>query len=253
MRPASVGFQCPDDVRIGTIEQRAPRTIAGAQVVDRRPYATWAFIAANVIVYAITAAQSVDGPNTPNASSLFQHWVLVPRQVALHGQYERLITSTFLHVSVLHILFNMIALYMVGPFLERLLGPWRFASLYLLGALGGSVAVYLFDSKYAAVVGASGAVFGLFAACLIFVRELGLDPRWLVITVVVNFVFTFSVADVSKLGHLGGFIVGAVASVAIAGVPWKPRRRLALPLQLYGLGAIGVILVVLIAWRTAVL
>jgi membrane associated rhomboid family serine protease len=240
-------------VKIGSLEQRAPRTIAGAKVRQRAPYATWGFIAANVIVYIITAAQSVDGPNTPNASSLFQHWVLVPRQVALHGQYERLITSTFLHVSVLHIAFNMIALYLIGPYLERLLGPWRFASLYLLSALGGSVAVYLFDSKYIAVVGASGAVFGLFAACLAFVRELGLDPRWLVATVAINFVLTFSIADVSVLGHVGGFAIGAVASFAIAGVPWKARHRLALGLQLYGLGAIGVLLIGLIAWRTAVL
>src|SRR5215472_14717098 len=61
MRPASVGFQCPDDVRIGSLEQRAPRTIAGARVRDRAPFATGAFIAANVIVYLITAVQSVDG------------------------------------------------------------------------------------------------------------------------------------------------------------------------------------------------
>jgi membrane associated rhomboid family serine protease len=253
MRPASVGFQCPDDVRIGSLEVRAPRTIAGAQVRNRPPYATYGFIAANVTVFLITAIQSVDGLNSPNASSLFIKWLLEPNQVAQGGQYYRLITSAFLHVSIWHILFNMIALYLVGPYLERLLGPWRFTSLYLLSALGGSVAVYVFDSRYAAVVGASGAIFGLFAACLMFVRELGLDPRWLVATIVLNFVLTFSVADISKLGHLGGFVIGAVVSFAIAGVPWKPRKRLPLAMQLYGLGAITVVLVALIAWRTAVL
>ena len=154
--------------------------------------------------------------------------MLVPRQVALHGQYERLITSAFLHVSIWHIAFNMIALYLVGPYLERLLGPWRFAALYLLSALGGSVAVYLFDSKYIAVVGASGAIFGLFAACLMFVRELGLDPRWLIGTIVINFVLTFSVADISKLGpprrvrHRRGGLVrdrrGALAAAPTAAV-----------------------------------
>src|ERR1700710_195085 len=132
MRPASVGFQCPDDVRIGSLEQRTPRTIANAPVRDQPPYGTWGFIAANVVIYLITAFQSVDGINSPNASRLFQEWVLVPRQVALHNQYERLITSAFLHVSILHIAFNMIALYLVGPYLERLLGPARFATLYLL-------------------------------------------------------------------------------------------------------------------------
>jgi membrane associated rhomboid family serine protease len=253
MRPASVGFQCPDDVRIGTLEQRAPRTIAGAEVRNRQPYATWGFIAANVVVYLITAAQSVDGFGSPNASSLFQKWVLVPRQVALHGQYDRLITSAFLHVSIWHVGFNMIALYFVGPYLERLLGPWRFISLYLLSALGGSVAIYLFASKYSATVGASGAIFGLFAACLMFVRELGLDPRWLIGTIALNFLLTFSIADISKYGHLGGFALGALVSIAIAGVPWRPRKRLPLPVQLYGMGGLAVALVALIAWRTAVL
>ena len=253
MRPASVGFQCPDDVRIGSLEARAPRTIAGAKVHRRQPYVTWGLIGANVAVFLITVAQSVDGFNNPSASSLFIKWLLEPNLVGPHGQYYRLITSAFLHVSFFHILFNMIALYMVGPYLERLLGPWRFATLYLLSALGGSVAVYVLDSKYAAVVGASGAIFGLFAACLMFMRELGLDPRWLIATIVLNFVLTFSLADISKLAHVGGFVVGSAAAFAIAGVPWKPRKRLAWPLQLYGLGAIAAVLVVAIGWRTAVL
>jgi membrane associated rhomboid family serine protease len=251
MRPAAVGFQCPDDVRLGTLQVRAPRTIAGAQVRNRPPIATWSFIAANVVVYVITAVQSVDGANNPRASSLFRSWLLQPYAVALHGQYERLITSAFLHVSLAHIAFNMIALYLVGPHLERLLGLWRFTAVYLLSALGGSAAVYLFDSKYISVVGASGAIFGLFAACLMFVRELGLDPRWLVGTIVINFVLTVTVADISKWGHLGGFIIGAVAAFAIAGVPWRPRKRLPLAIQLYGLGTLTAVLIALIAWRTA--
>jgi membrane associated rhomboid family serine protease len=253
MRPASVGFQCPDDVRIGSLQQRAPRTIAGAKVHDRQPYATWSFIAANVVVYLVTAFQSVDGLTRPDSSKLFTAWVLEPKQVALHGQYYRLLTSAFLHVSIWHIAFNMIALYFVGPYLERLLGPWRFTALYVLSALGGSMAVYVFGAKYTDTVGASAAIFGLFAACLMFVRELGLDPRWLIGTIALNFLLTFSIADVSKLGHVGGFVTGALASVVIAGVPWRPRRRLPLQVQLYGMGAIVVVLIALIAWRSAVL
>jgi membrane associated rhomboid family serine protease len=253
MRPASVGFQCPDDVRAGSLEVRAPRTIAGAKVHNRQPYITWGLIAVNVVVYLITALQSVDGFNSPGASSLFVKWLLEPNQVALHSQYYRLATSAFLHVSVAHIAFNMIALYMVGPFLERLLGPGRFSALYLLSALGGSAAVYLFDSRYAAVVGASGAIFGLFAACLIFVRELGLDPRWLVGTIVLNFFLTFSIADISKWAHVGGFVIGALTAFAIVGVPWRPRKRLPPAVQMYGVGGIAIVLVALIAWRTAVL
>src|SRR3984957_13362002 len=212
MRPASVGFQCPDDVRLASQTVRAPRTIAGARVQTRQPFATWTFIAINVAVYLYTGLTSVDGINAPSASSLFRKLVLVPRQVALENQYDRLIGSAFLHENLLHIASNMIALYFIGPHLERLLGPWRFVTVYMLSALGGGVAVYAFDSKYVAVVGASGAIYGLFAACLLFVRELGLDPRWLIATIVLNFVLTVTIPDISKLGHLGGFVVGAGAA-----------------------------------------
>jgi membrane associated rhomboid family serine protease len=252
MRPASVGFQCPDDVRIGNLTQRTPRTIAGARVQSLPPFATWTFIALNIVVYLYTGLTSVEGLNAPSASQRFQQWVLVPREVALNNQFDRLITSAFLHENLLHIASNMIALYFIGPPLERLLGPWRFVAVYLLAALGGSVAIYAFDSKYVAVAGASGAIYGLFAACLLFMRELGFDPRWLIGTIVLNFVLTFSIPDISILGHVGGFVVGAAASFAIAAVPWR-KRRLPLQLQIYGLGGIAVALVAGVVWRTAVI
>ena len=68
-------------------------------------------------------------------------------------------------------------------------------------------------------VGASGAIFGLFARGLILVRKLGLDPQWLIGIIVLNFVLTFSIHNISKLGHIGGFITGGLAAVAIAGLP----------------------------------
>ena len=85
MRPASVGFQCPDDVRLASQTQRVPRTIAGARVQARQPFATWTFIGLNIALYLYTGATSVAGLNEPNASRLFRDWVLVPRQVALDG------------------------------------------------------------------------------------------------------------------------------------------------------------------------
>jgi membrane associated rhomboid family serine protease len=124
--------------------------------------------------------------------------------------------------------------------------------VYLLGALGSSVTVYAFDSRYVAVAGASGAIYGLFAAALLMVRELQLNPQWLIGTIVLNFVFTFGVPGVSKLGHIGGFVVGGLATVAIAGVPWD-RRRLPTRIQAAGLIGVFVVLVVAIAWRTAVI
>jgi membrane associated rhomboid family serine protease len=252
MRPASVGFQCPDDVKLGRATQRAPRTVVGATVRTNYPYVTWTLVGLNVLAYILTAVGSVHGANQNHTSHLFQQWVLLPYKVAHDGQYSRLITSAFLHYGLVHILFNMIALVMIGPYLERLLGMWRFGAVYLLGALGSSLAVYAFDSQYVAAAGASGAIYGLFAAALLLARELQLNMQWLVGTIVLNFVFTFSVPGISKLGHIGGFIAGGLATAAIAGLPWK-RRRLQPQVQVAGLAGLLVVIVLGVVWRTAVL
>ena len=228
MRPASVGFQCPDDVKLGRATQRPLRTSVGAVRRGNRPYVTGVLVALNVAVYVITAVQSVYGFNRPSRSALFEQWQMLPAAVGTSGQYYRLLTATFLHANVLHIVTNMLALIIIGPYLERLLGWWRYLSVYLLGALGGSVAIYLFGARFGPVVGASGAIFGLFAAALVFVRELNLDPQWLVATIVLNLVVTFSVPDVSRLGHVGGFVCGGLAALAIAG---NPRKRRWLPIR----------------------
>jgi membrane associated rhomboid family serine protease len=144
----------------------------------------------------------------------------------------------------------MLALAFVGPALEQLLGRWRFASVYVLSALGGSAAIYAFGNQYTPTVGASGAIFGLFGACLVLVRQLGLNLQWLVSIIALNFVLTFSISGISKLGHIGGFITGILAALAIGGLPsW--HRRISTNVQIAGLvGLLGVI-VLIVGLRTA--
>lgn len=252
MRPASVGFHCPDDVGLANKTVRAPRTAVGARLMDSPPLVTWGLIAANVVVYLITAAQSVKGIMQPGdgSSRLFVDWQLFPRSVHDHDQYYRLVTAGFLHVSLLHIASNLLALFIIGPLLERLLGRWRFALVYLLGILGGSAAVYAFGQVNTPEVGASGAIFGLFAAALVLVRKLGLDAQWLIGIIVLNFVFTFSIHNISKLAHVGGFLAGALATLAIGGLP-QVRERVGLRTQLAGLGAVTALILATIAVRTA--
>jgi membrane associated rhomboid family serine protease len=252
MRPASVGFHCPDDVKLASRQQRVPRTPVGAPVTVAMPFVTWGLIAVNVIVYLYTALTSAGGLNDPHRSSLFSNWFLSPYLVAHNHQYNRLIESAFLHENLIHIASNMFALWIIGPHLERLLGWWRFGSLYLLAGFGGGVAVYALGARGTDVVGASGAIYGLFAAALLFVRELGFDRRYLVITIVANFVLTFSVPNISKLGHLGGFVVGGATAFVLAGVPWA-RRRVPARIQIGGMVLILVVLIVLVVYRTAVL
>jgi membrane associated rhomboid family serine protease len=250
MRPASVGFQCPDDVKLARDAQRSQRTVVGARARQSYPYVTWSIVTLNVLAYLATALPAVHGVNHPETTSLFRSWALQPIAVASDHKYYELVTSAFVHIGLLHIFMNMFALVMVGPFLERVLGTWRFGALYLISALGGSVAVYLFGSQYALVAGASGAIYGLFGACLVLVRKLQLNMQWLVGTIVINFVFTFSVPGISKYGHIGGFIAGAIAAVAIAGLP-NDQRRVPPRTQVMGLAGMFVLAVVAVIWRTA--
>ncbi|HLY33075.1 MAG TPA: rhomboid family intramembrane serine protease [Jatrophihabitantaceae bacterium] len=252
MREASVGFHCPDDVSLARKTVRQPRTSVGARLLNAPPYVTSAMVAANVVVYVITGSQAVGGYTQPGdgSSKLFRSWQLVPVLVHQHHDYYRLLTAAFLHVSLLHIVSNMIALVVVGPALERLLGPWRFAAVYLLAALGGSALVYAFGQRFTAEVGASGAIFGLFAAALLLVRRLPFDPQWLAGIVVLNFVLTFSIHNISKLGHIGGFIAGGLAAFAIAGLP-SARGRISANVQLSGLAGVAGLIVLIVALRTA--
>jgi membrane associated rhomboid family serine protease len=168
MRPASVGFHCPDDVSREAKTVRAPRTSVGARIMQSPPYVTATLIALNVLAYVWTGLRpgaSLRDPTTPrSADALFYKWQLLPIRVKVNGRYYELITSAFLHASLLHIASNMLALIFVGPALEQLLGRWRFAAVYLLSALGGGVAIYAFGNEFTPTVGASGAIFGLFGA-----------------------------------------------------------------------------------------
>ncbi len=251
-RPASVGFQCPDDVRAGAASIRRGRTVVGAVVRSQTPYVTWTLIALNVLVYLATAfgqgGSLADNTNT----QLFRDWELMPNIVGYQHDYLRLVTAAFLHLGPVHILLNMWALYVIGPALERVLGWWRFLAVYLLGALGGSVAILLLGDAGVPVVGASGAIFGLFAAALVLSRSVGFNTRALVITIGLNFVFTFSVPGISKLAHVGGFVLGGLAALALLGWSLRPpalTERLR-TLQLVSLAGLLVALVALAVWRT---
>lgn len=258
-RPAAVGFQCPDDVAAGARSIRTPRTLVGASArpaaLGTMPVVSYALIAVNVVAYVATAVSPGGSLASNQGSRLFSDWVLVPVLVGANHEYYRLVTAAFTHIGPLHLLFNMLALYMVGPALERLLGWWRFLAVYLLAALGGSVLILLFDDRGGA--GASGAIFGLFACALVLSRVggVGFDMRALLITAGLNFVITFSVPGISKMGHIGGFIVGGLATLALLG--WgssaASRRLRQVRFQLGGLAAILVVLIGVSVWRADVI
>ena len=146
------------------------------------------------------------------------------------GQWYRLITSAFLPPTgssgLMDIAFNMLALIFVGPALERLLGHLRFASVYLLSALGGSVFFYLIAPPTEAALGASGAIFGLFGAWFVVSRRLRADTRAIVFLIALNLAFSLVFrSSIAWQAHVGGLIVGSLITAAYA---YAPRNQRAL-------------------------
>jgi membrane associated rhomboid family serine protease len=257
MREASVGHQCPECVREGRRTQRPVRTAFGGTSLGQHGYVTFTLLALNILmlVGAAISAGSSDalaggsgwggllGSDTPLhrwGSVLGQAIYGNPPEVhgIAEGEYYRLVTAMFLQFGLLHLLLNMWALWVLGRTLEAVLGPARFLALYLVAGLGGNVAAYLFSSSNTQTAGASGAIFGLFAALFIVLRRLGRDTSAVVPILVINLVFTFTVSNISIAAHLGGLVVGALVSVGMAYAP-QARR------VLFQSGTVVAVLVVL--------
>ena len=130
----------------------------------------------------------------------------------------RLVTVVFVHSTqvIFHVGFNMLALWLFGRQLESMLGKARFVALYFISALGGSVAVLYLAGTGTAVVGASGAVFGLLGAFFVLIRKLGGNATGLLIVIALNLGLGLFVGSISWQAHVGGLIVGALVGLIYA-------------------------------------
>ena len=155
-----------------------------------------------------------------------------------------MVTTIFVHSdsSVFHILFNGYSLYVLGSLVERLVGSARFFSLFLLSGFGGSVLV-LFLAPASAVVGASGAIFGLFGAIFVIQRSFGGPNIQLIIVLILNLILGFIVPGVSWQAHIGGLLTGAIVANALVKTRDKPVRLQRLRLGTIALGLTGLSLV----------
>src|SRR5262249_1464122 len=147
----------------------------------------WTLVGINIVAYLAEIIAK---------STVYTDGVMFGAGVAV-GEWYRLLSSAFLHqlpnngLGLLHIAFNMWALIVVGPALERWLGKLRFLAVSLISALGGSVLFYLIASPVQIGLGASGAIFGLFGSWFVLARKLRLDTRQIVGLIVINLVITF--------------------------------------------------------------
>jgi membrane associated rhomboid family serine protease len=221
-RQAAVGVQCVDCVAEAARVTPSTRTVLGGRVRQGRPVVTLTLIGLCVLSYALQYL----------VPGWTERWMFVPAFAA--REPWTFLTSAFLHSpgQIMHIVFNMIALWMVGPWLEVALGRSRFVTLYLLSAIGGSVGALVLATPTSAwmvgLVGASGAVFGLFGAVLVVFRRLGRDAGGIVGILVINAVLGFVLPGIAWQAHLGGLLTGALLGAAYAYAPQGRQRAVSI-------------------------
>lgn len=217
MNFAPVGIRCPEHAAVGgkrassgpRRQMRTARRRAGSLAAP----ATVTLVAINVLVYLVTVAQGA-GIGRPGGS-LFENGALVGLLVA-DGEWWRLVTAMFLHASILHIAFNMFALYWLGTIVEEAIGTGRFVLIYFASGLAGSAGALVFSSPVDVTVGASGAIFGIMGALLVLeYMTTGSFAGQAMGLIVINMVITFTIPNISVGGHLGGLIGGIAATYAL--------------------------------------
>jgi membrane associated rhomboid family serine protease len=243
LRSAPVGQQCVECIRAGNQGVRRPVGVFGGRAISGAAV-TATLVVLNVVLYlaewvyprTVDHLEMVGGGYDPALHATIG---------VAHGEYYRLLTSAFLHEPGLsgfgpaHIIFNMWALLLVGPQLERLLGHARFLVIYLLSALGGSVLFYLLAPVYEPSLGASGAIFGLFGAYFVVARRLRVDSRAIVFLIVINLVISFALPGIAWQAHVGGLVTGGLLTAAYAYAPRSQR-------VLVQAGATAIVLAVLV-------
>jgi membrane associated rhomboid family serine protease len=204
LHQASVGSQCWECIRAARppTTERVRRSLAGRPLI-----ATQILIAMNVVVFFLT-----NGVNGTTSNPQLVRWGELTYEIGGNGEWWRLITSGFIHFGVVHILFNMLALYFIGIVLEPGIGPWRFTAIYGASLLAGSLGGMLFQPVNVLGGGASGAVFGVGAAATVIMArrgirfwDTGFGPLLLI-----NIVADLFLAGISIGAHIGGAIGGAL-------------------------------------------
>ena len=244
MTQAPVGVICPECMQ----EQRKAekpnqrRARLQRQVASGRPIATLSII---VITSVVSVLQMIPGGVGEAITQALLFWApyLYPDLTGLPFEPWRLLTAMVVHGGLWHLALNMLALWMLGRSLEPLLGRWRFVTLYVLGGLGGSVAVACI-APMSATVGASGAIFALFGALLVIGRHIGANIRSLAVILLINLVVGFVFyQQIAWQAHVGGLAIGALVGLIFA----RTRRREQRTVQILLLVAVAVGLIALVA------
>lgn len=211
---AAVGIKCPECAGQPAGIKRASTRARSTAAVGTGALVTKGLIGINVLVFVLQLLEGGD-PNG-RAGEIWQRGSLVGFWVA-DGEWWRLITSGFIHASIIHLLFNMVMLWWFGSALETLLGRGRYLGLYFVSLLGGAAGALLATQANQLTVGASGAVFGILGAGVVLERrQIMVFGGGALSVVVLNLALTFLIPGISIGGHLGGLAAGAGATFALS-------------------------------------
>ena len=190
--------------------------------ISFKPFLTYTFLGINLIFFLLMFFAGLHLFPNPIEGSTDQR-VLIDFGAKVNtliqaGEVWRLLASTFIHIGIIHLVFNLYALWALGPLTEESLGHRRFFMIYILSGLGGSIASFLFSPALSA--GASGAIFGLLGALLFFsykrpaLWKSGLGMN-LVVVILVNLGFGLVQPGIDNFAHLGGLITGTITCVLL--------------------------------------
>ena len=218
MTPTPVGMRCPECAQQKTEVKTMSSVRSGAD-----PVVTYVLIALNVIAF-VAELGSGSAVAEGGGGRVVDDGALFGPAIANGHEYWRLITGGFLHAGIIHILFNMYFLYVLGQQLEPAAGRVRFAVLYFTSMLTGSFGALLLEPD-SFTVGASGAVFGLMGGAVVALRARGINPMesGLGMVILLNLGITFIIPGISIGGHLGGLAGGLIAGYLLFEV--GERRR----------------------------
>jgi membrane associated rhomboid family serine protease len=192
----------------------ATRFARAVSTGSQRPIVTYTIIVLCLVIYGI---QYLTGNVVTDA--------LVYAPALTATEPWRMITSIFAHASILHVGLNMYSLYVIGPAVEQLLGRVRYIVLFMIAGFAGSVGVLLIASPDTVVLGASGAIFGLFGAYFIIVRRMGGNSTRMLVLIIINLVAGFIPGlNIAWQAHLGGLVGGAALAFVFLETR-GPRRR----------------------------
>jgi membrane associated rhomboid family serine protease len=227
-----VGIKCADHAGVATGAARVARGARRFGVEGTGALLTKVLIGVNVGVYLLVLASGGGTLNDPTGE-LFVDGALIGINVdpftgeligVAEGQWWRLVTSMFLHGSLIHLGLNMLFLWWVAAPVEEAIGRWRFALIYFAGGLGGAAGALvfgkygLFDTSLGTpTVGASGALFGVLGAAFLFERQRNYVLGGAALGIIVlNLALSFTLSNISVGGHIGGLVAGALAGAALS-------------------------------------